>query len=295
VVWCSIKARRQKKNRVKETNALIKVIQNQKSQRIEQLKLVLSQQYFLSGDALEKKTAELYERELNLYKSQITLFIQQDSKVLKQMPIQVEQAMDACLGLVPENNPSSADNDQDETLTQTVAETAQKVEELVQTMRELNNEPTNESDNEKNGNDAEIEEVGVSPVEDDGEESNTEEADSAELLDELEDDQMDLSTELEEEDDTSVGVEEGSNSLVNDSEEESANDIDKLVEKEQELSSDPNFDSEEEALAALVANGSDDTSEPEEPDIKKPEAESAAVAIDSATSDRKDETRLDDN
>ncbi|HAQ50752.1 MAG TPA: hypothetical protein DCR13_04290, partial [Gammaproteobacteria bacterium] len=46
VVWSSIKARRKKKNRVKVANALIKAIQNQKSKRIEQLKLVLSQQYF---------------------------------------------------------------------------------------------------------------------------------------------------------------------------------------------------------------------------------------------------------
>lgn len=329
-----------KKNKKIQADAVtaVKKIKRLKDRRLKTLTEILSKKYGLAGQALEQTAQEFQQHEQNVYKAQLALFIEQDSKILKDAPNQLEAAIDACLNLLPVGSHAvvrvgQTDEELDDkvALTATIAATAVKVDQLIEGFRLLNSgdsvsepqtrvetaitdpesfietEPGAEQENTSASqpeeileDEAEIEveaQVEEAPIED---EDIVLASDIDALLADVGDDDLleagiDLAaTESEElgdipaKDDIDAILNQASSEMA--SEEVDIDDIDAILDQASnsaEQSKVEQFDTEEDQLAAIMANIGEDT-ERGESEPKKLEAEPAVVAADSANTSSQD-------
>ena len=322
-----------KKNKKIQADAVtaVKKIKRLKDRRLKTLTEILSKKYGLAGQALEQTAQEFQQHEQNVYKAQLALFIEQDSKILKDAPNQLEAAIDACLNLLPVGSHAvvrvgQTDEELDDkvALTATIAATAVKVDQLIEGFRLLNSgdsvsepqtrvetaitdpesfietEPGAEQENtsasqpeEIREDEAEIEveaQVEEAPIED---EDIVLASDIDALLADVGDDDLleagiDLAaTESEElgdipaKDDIDAILNQASSEMA--SEEVDIDDIDAILDQASnsaEQSKVEQFDTEEDQLAAIMANIGEDT--------ERGESEPAVVAADSANTSSQD-------
>ena len=140
--WLLFRAHKKNKQAQADAATAVKKIKRLKDRRIEQLTTILSEKYGLTGQALEQAAQEFQSREQKIYKAQLALFVEQDTKALKAAPTQLENAIDACLSLLPAGNDVSVSSTAEtkietSALTETVTATAVKVDELVEGFRRL--------------------------------------------------------------------------------------------------------------------------------------------------------------
>lgn len=322
-----------KKNKKIQADAVtaVKKIKRLKDRRLKTLTEILSKKYGLAGQALEQTAQEFQQHEQNVYKAQLALFIEQDSKILKDAPNQLEAAIDACLNLLPVGSHAvvrvgQTDEELDDkvALTATIAATAVKVDQLIEGFRLLNSgdsvsepqtrvetaitdpesfietEPGAEQENTSASqpeeileDEAEIEveaQVEEAPIED---EDIVLASDIDALLADVGDDDLleagiDLAaTESEElgdipaKDDIDAILNQASSEMA--SEEVDIDDIDAILDQASnsaEQSKVEQFDTEEDQLAAIMANIGEDT--------ERGESEPAVVAADSANTSSQD-------
>jgi len=81
--WLLFKAHKKNKKLQADAAAAVKKIKRLKDRRIEQLTTILSEKYGLTGQALEQAAEEFQNREQKIYKAQLALFVEQDTKTLK--------------------------------------------------------------------------------------------------------------------------------------------------------------------------------------------------------------------
>ncbi|NQY27670.1 MAG: hypothetical protein HRT92_10925, partial [Piscirickettsiaceae bacterium] len=100
-LWLILRASK-KQNQVQADAAkAVKKLKRLKDQRLDSLNTLLAEKYGLVGEALSQTTLALQEHEQQIYKSLLTLFVEQNGKALSNLPSQVEKALNAGLDLLP--------------------------------------------------------------------------------------------------------------------------------------------------------------------------------------------------
>ena len=84
-----------------QTAQTVKKIKQKQAERLNHLKTLLAEQYGMDGEALEQQATEFADKERQIYKSLLKVFVEQDSKAFASFPEQLEQAMDSALKLMP--------------------------------------------------------------------------------------------------------------------------------------------------------------------------------------------------
>ena len=309
-VWLILRANKKKKQANEAASKAVKRLKRAKDRRVNALSETLTEKYGLSAEALNQTVTEIQDREQQIYKVLLTLFVDQDNKSLTVFPEQLEQAIDACLNLLPVGRTINADDAED--LSEKIAEMSLKIDQLIieakQTDDQLN-APTEVSADEI-GNDEKV------LIESTSEEPNVDaEIKTGELSEELGD--IDVSEEgftIESTDNNSVDE---SISGDNDTEEQSeqsdnteTEDVAEVVETIEDavdeiLSPESSTDVTDDDVDALLADldmdlpeqdltegidlsSIDEDDSDEEINVKKPNAESVDTPADSASSDLKE-------
>ncbi|MBE0439443.1 MAG: hypothetical protein IBX57_06755, partial [Gammaproteobacteria bacterium] len=303
-LWMIWRASKTNKRLRLDADKAVKKLKRRKELRLDSLSTLLADKYGLADAALTQSAQTLQEHEQQLYKTVLSLYVQQDSAKLTAFPDQLEQAVNAALELLPvghDKQQTSQQHDEVSELKQQVAQTSLKLAELTAQFQSLN--PSSEQDTE---------EVDTSFAEDDDfidEETDQQESDvpSEGTTDEVNDEVMTSPDENEsanETDEAEIDVDEievaDDQEPVIDAEDTeqiepqediiSADDVDALLEgldvdiTNDEIAPDDEFISDGIDLSAT---------DEDESELKKTEAELVAVSADSAETEPEPELQVE--
>ncbi|MEX0614774.1 MAG: hypothetical protein WD177_02590, partial [Methylophaga sp.] len=125
--------RKNKKLRQDSAKA-VKLIKQKREGRRQQLAVMLQSQYDLNGESLESEVDALQQRERDLHKNLLNLFVTQDGKTLSAMPDQMESLLNAGLALMP---PVKENDAQRQQVQQLAAENAELTATISRLQQEL--------------------------------------------------------------------------------------------------------------------------------------------------------------
>ncbi len=139
-LWLILRNIKKDKTTHEMASQTVKKLKRAKELRVEKLSAILAEKYALSGDALSREAIAFQDREQQIYKSLLTVFVEQDDEALLSIPDQLEKAIDASLNLLPmEAEPTQAQiDDSTLTLNEQIAATSLQLEELMVLFRQTN-------------------------------------------------------------------------------------------------------------------------------------------------------------
>ncbi|MDH5592705.1 MAG: hypothetical protein OEY48_07645, partial [Gammaproteobacteria bacterium] len=152
-IWLTIRSRKKNKQIQLDATKIVKRLKLGKDQRIDTLSSILAEKYGLNDDALTQEVNEFQEREQQIYKTLLTIFVEQDGKALTRFPEQLEKAIDASLDMLPIGGsvlseppiqvaPVNLEIDESQSLSEQIEVTALKLEQLMAAFRLTQDEGT---------------------------------------------------------------------------------------------------------------------------------------------------------
>ncbi|HET8808333.1 MAG TPA: hypothetical protein VFM76_08140, partial [Methylophaga sp.] len=133
-VWLLVRLMRKNKKLRLDSGKAVKLIKQKREGRRQQLAVILQSQYGLNGESLESEVDALQQRERDLHKNLLNLFVNQDGKTLSAMPDQMESLLNAGLALTP---PVLENDSQRQQIQQLAAENAELTAKISRLEQEL--------------------------------------------------------------------------------------------------------------------------------------------------------------
>jgi len=138
-IWLILRNNKKGKATYEMASQTVKKLKQAKDLRIESLSKVLAEKYGLGGQPLSQAAIDFQDREQQIYKALLNVFVEQDGYALLNIPKQLEKAIDASLDLLPlAEKPTLAAVDSALTLSEQIETTAQQLEVLMTLFRQTN-------------------------------------------------------------------------------------------------------------------------------------------------------------
>ena len=94
-IWLIFRNNKKGKTTHELASQSVKKLKRAKELRIESLSKVLAEKYVLNGEDLSSTAIVFQDREQQIYKALLTVFVEQDGKALQSIPEQLEKAIAA--------------------------------------------------------------------------------------------------------------------------------------------------------------------------------------------------------